>query len=113
VIARFRREAQAAGRLIRIRISCRSTNSARRRRRLVHRDGDSSRVASSKTYFQANERFTTADIVRIMTKLLDALDYSHRQGVIHRDIKPANIILLPDGAVKVADLASRTSRRRT
>jgi len=38
-----------------------------------------------------------------MTKLLDALDYSHRQGVIHRDIKPANIILLADGSVKVAD----------
>ena len=35
--------------------------------------------------------------------MLDALDYSHRQGVIHRDIKPANIFLLTDGSVKVAD----------
>src|SRR4030095_3841098 len=56
-----------------------------------------------KDYFQNNERFSTADIVRIMSQILDALDYSHRQGVIHRDIKPANIFLLTDGSVKVAD----------
>ena len=56
-----------------------------------------------KDYFEANERFATADIVRIMTQILDALDYSHRLGVIHRDIKPANVFLLDDGAVKVAD----------
>ena len=56
-----------------------------------------------KQCFEANERFTTADIVRIMSQVLDALDYSHRQGVIHRDIKPANIFLLPGGVVKVAD----------
>ena len=38
-----------------------------------------------------------------MGEILDALDYSHRQGVVHRDIKPANIILLASGAAKVAD----------
>src|SRR5207237_10221071 len=54
-------------------------------------------------YGQQNERFTTPGIVRSITTLLDALDDSHRQGVIHRDIKPANIILLADGSVKVAD----------
>src|SRR5205085_7252060 len=36
-------------------------------------------------------------------QMLDALDYSHRQGVVHRDIKPANVFLLADGSVKVAD----------
>jgi serine/threonine-protein kinase len=56
-----------------------------------------------KACFEANERFTTTDIVRVMSQVLDALDYSHRQGVIHRDIKPANIFLLPGGVVKVAD----------
>ena len=56
-----------------------------------------------KQCFETNERFTTADIVRIMSQVLDALDYSHRQGVIHRDIKPANIFLLPGGVVKVGD----------
>jgi hypothetical protein len=44
-----------------------------------------------------------AEIVRIMGQLLEALDFSHKNGVVHRDIKPANIILLKDGTVKVAD----------
>ncbi|MCZ7653746.1 MAG: serine/threonine protein kinase [Rhodocyclaceae bacterium] len=54
-------------------------------------------------YFDADERFPMAEIVRIMGQLLEALDYSHKNGVVHRDIKPANIILLKDGTVKVAD----------
>jgi serine/threonine-protein kinase len=56
-----------------------------------------------KDYFQSNERFATADAVRIMAQILNALDYAHKQGVVHRDIKPANIFLLDDGTVKVAD----------
>src|SRR5438046_9116672 len=38
-----------------------------------------------------------------MGEILNALGYSHDQGVIHRDIKPANIFLLSNGSVKVAD----------
>jgi serine/threonine-protein kinase len=56
-----------------------------------------------KDHFDADERFPMAEIVRIMGQLLEALDYSHKNGVVHRDIKPANIILLKDGTVKVAD----------
>ena len=58
---------------------------------------------SLESYFEAHERFPPVEIVRIMRELLDALEYSHRHGVVHRDIKPANIILLGDGTVKVAD----------
>ena len=32
-------------------------------------------------------------IIQIMTQILEALDYAHRQGIIHRDIKPANIMI--------------------
>ncbi|MDR0782787.1 MAG: Stk1 family PASTA domain-containing Ser/Thr kinase [Propionibacteriaceae bacterium] len=35
--------------------------------------------------------------------VLDALDYSHRHGIVHRDIKPANIMLTNSGQVKVMD----------
>jgi eukaryotic-like serine/threonine-protein kinase len=58
---------------------------------------------SLESFFEAHERFSMRDIGRIMSELLDALDYSHTHGVVHRDIKPANIILLKDGTVKVAD----------
>ena len=58
---------------------------------------------SLENYFQAHERFPMAEVTRIMSELLDALEYSHEHGVVHRDIKPANIILLKNGTVKVAD----------
>src|SRR5580658_7700823 len=55
------------------------------------------------SFLSGNERFPPAAVLRIMSQLLDALDYSHRNGVVHRDIKPGNIIVLADGSVKVAD----------
>src|SRR2546426_316106 len=101
VIARFRREAQAAGRLNHPNIVS------------IYDFGDDGGVwyiamefvqgRELKECFETNERFKIADIVRIMSQILNALDYSHRQGVIHRDVKPANIFLLADGSVKVAD----------
>ena len=101
VVARFRREAQAAGRLNHPNIVA------------IYDFGEDQGVwyiamefikgRELKDYFQANERFATADIVRIMTQILAALGYSHKLGVIHRDIKPANVFLLDDGSVKVAD----------
>ena len=39
----------------------------------------------------------------ILADVCDALDFSHRQGIIHRDVKPANIMLTNTGAVKVMD----------
>ncbi len=101
VIARFRREAQAAGRLSHPNIVSIYD--------FAEEDGtwfiamEFVKGRELKECFAADERFKSADIERIMLQILDALDYSHRQGVVHRDIKPANIFLLPDGTVKVAD----------
>jgi serine/threonine-protein kinase len=41
--------------------------------------------------------------LEITAGVLQALDYSHRNGIIHRDIKPANIMLTRAGTVKVMD----------
>ncbi len=101
LVARFRNEAQAAGRLSHPNIVP------------IYEFGEDEGVwfiamelvkgRELKEFFEAGERFSTADTVRVMTQILAALAYSHRQGVVHRDIKPANIFLLPDGTVKVAD----------
>src|SRR5688500_7125047 len=39
----------------------------------------------------------------VTTGVLNALEYSHRIGIVHRDIKPANVMLTPSGDVKVMD----------
>ncbi|MFB7843793.1 Stk1 family PASTA domain-containing Ser/Thr kinase [Microbacterium sp. NPDC056052] len=45
----------------------------------------------------------TVDAVRYADGILEALEYSHRAGVVHRDIKPGNVKVTPDGTVKVMD----------
>jgi beta-lactam-binding protein with PASTA domain/predicted Ser/Thr protein kinase len=52
-----------------------------------------------------NERgqLEPTEAIRITEGVLDALAYSHRQGIVHRDIKPANVMIGEDGAVKVMD----------
>ncbi|MCT9819449.1 Stk1 family PASTA domain-containing Ser/Thr kinase [Microbacterium sp. W1N] len=44
-----------------------------------------------------------ADAVRYVDGILEALEYSHRAGVVHRDIKPGNVMVTPTGQVKVMD----------
>ena len=98
---RFRREAQAAGRLLHTRIVS------------IYEFGEADDVAyiamefvpgrELKDYFDKRERFSIAEGTNILLQLLDALDYSHRHGVVHRDIKPANILITEERQVKVAD----------
>jgi eukaryotic-like serine/threonine-protein kinase len=101
LIARFKNEAQAAGRLTHPGIVA------------VYEYGEDEAVAyiameyvqgkGLREYFQRGTRFGLSDVVSIMAQLLEALDYAHEQGVIHRDIKPANIIIMSNGKLKVAD----------
>lgn len=101
ILERFKREAQAAGRLTHANIVG------------IYEFGEDNGTVfiamefvegkELKEYFDADQRFPIEEVRRIMGEILDALDYSHRQGVVHRDIKPANIILLASGAAKVAD----------
>ncbi|HEU5099370.1 MAG TPA: protein kinase, partial [Roseiflexaceae bacterium] len=36
---------------------------------------------------------SVADASQIMVRLLDALDYAHKRGIIHRDVKPTNVMM--------------------
>lgn len=44
-----------------------------------------------------------ADAAKYADGILEALEYSHRAGVVHRDIKPGNVMVTPTGQVKVMD----------
>lgn len=44
-----------------------------------------------------------SEAVQIVSGVLSALEYSHREGIIHRDIKPGNVMITEDGKVKVMD----------
>ena len=100
-LARFRREAQAAGRLTHPNIVG------------VFDYGETGDVAyivmeyidgpPLKNLMDKQERFTIANTLRIMEDLLAGLKFSHDRGVVHRDIKPANVMLTSEGQAKIAD----------
>lgn len=101
ILGRFRREAQAAGRL---------THSNIVSVYEYGEDGETVYIAMEyvvgtelKEHFDRVARFKVDDSVNIMIQLLDALEYSHSRGVIHRDIKPSNILITERGQVKIAD----------
>ena len=52
---------------------------------------------------QRGERLPISRVVELIRGILDALDYSHKKGIIHRDIKPGNIMITDSGDVKVMD----------
>jgi serine/threonine-protein kinase len=101
MLARFKNEAQAAGRLSHPGIVG------------VHEYGEEGDLAyiameyvqgnSLREYFNRGTRFEIRDVVSITAQLLDALAYAHEQGVWHRDIKPANLIIMTSGKLKIAD----------
>jgi len=99
--ARFRNEAQAAGRLSHPGIVA------------VYDYGEEGDVAyiameyvegnSLAHYLAKDVRFSDSDVVVVLAQLLDALEHAHSHGVWHRDIKPANVIMTRDGRIKIAD----------
>jgi serine/threonine protein kinase/osmotically-inducible protein OsmY len=101
LMARFKNEARAAGRLLHPGILA------------VYDYGEAADVAfiamefvegnSLRAYFSRNTQFEERDVVSLMAQLLDALQHAHEQGVWHRDVKPANIIIMNTGKLKVAD----------
>lgn len=101
LLDRFKREAQAAGRLSHPNIVS------------VYEYGEDEGTAfiamefiqgqELKDYFDRNERFSLPQVGRIMSELLDALAQAHAHGIVHRDIKPANIFILAGGQIKVGD----------
>lgn len=51
-------------------------------------------IKMARNHVVPSRRFVPLQVtIELMTHLLDALDYAHREGIVHRDIKPANILI--------------------
>lgn len=48
-------------------------------------------------------QFPVAEVITMVSGLLETLNYCHEQGVYHRDIKPENLLLSTDGRIKIID----------
>jgi serine/threonine-protein kinase len=101
MLARFKNEAQAAGRLSHPGIV--AVYEYGEERELAYIAMEYVQGNPLREYFNRGTRFEDRDAVSIMAQLLDALAYAHEQGVYHRDVKPANLIVMTNGRLKVAD----------
>jgi serine/threonine-protein kinase len=96
-LRRFRREAQAAGRLAHPNIVSIFD---------VGEDYFVMEYVEGITLAELLRYRTALDVasgLRVLAPVAEALDYAHRCGVVHRDIKPANIMVQPDGRPKLMD----------
>jgi eukaryotic-like serine/threonine-protein kinase len=101
LLARFKNEAEAAGRLTHPGIV--AVYDADTLGDIVYIAMEYVKGNSLREYFNRGTPFEGRDAISVMTQLLDALHYAHEQGVYHRDIKPANIIVMDNGKLKIAD----------
>jgi WD40 repeat protein len=101
-VARFRREANLAARLVHPGIVAIHT---------VGKDGDAHYFAMERIPGQrlarvdqrTGARRTVLECVEIAAAVADALAYAHSQGVLHRDVKPSNILVRDDGQPVLTD----------
>jgi serine/threonine protein kinase len=101
IFSRFRSEARAAGRLSHPKII--GIYEYSENDEMAYIVMELVRGKELTEYFDHGRRMSIGEGLRIVTQLLDALDYLHAHGIVHRDIKPANIMLTEDVQVKLAD----------
>ena len=99
-VARFRKEALAAGGLnhpgiVSVYDSGEDNNSPYIVMELI----------SGKTLRQVMQagEISQSRALEIIEGILQALEYSHNEGIVHRDIKPGNIMITDNGDIKVMD----------
>src|SRR4051794_37030629 len=102
-VARFRREALSAARLVHpnvVQVFDFGLDDQTGRQYIVmeHVDGQ-----SCAEILRDEGHLGVDDAVDVLTQACRGLDYAHRNGVVHRDVKPGNLLRSRDSVVKLAD----------
>src|SRR3954466_9368691 len=102
-VARFRREALSAARLVHpnvVQVFDFGLDDETGRQYIVmeHVDGQ-----SCAEILRDEGHLGVEPAVDVLTQACRGLDYAHRNGVVHRDVKPGNLLRSNDGVVKLAD----------
>ena len=102
-VARFRREALSAARLVHpniVQVFDFGLDEATERQYIAMEFVDGQSCAE---ILRDEGHLAPDEAVGILTQACRGLDYAHRNGVVHRDVKPGNLLRNPDGVVKLAD----------
>jgi eukaryotic-like serine/threonine-protein kinase len=102
-VARFRREALAAAKLVHPNVvqvydSGYDPESHRHFIVMEYVEGE-----SLGQLLRERGRLHVDEAVEIVSQACTGLEYAHRHSVVHRDVKPGNLLINPDGVVKLAD----------
>jgi serine/threonine-protein kinase len=113
-VARFRREALAAARLMHPNVvqvfdSGQDPESGRHYIVMEYVDGP-----SCADLLRERKRLGVDETVRIVRDACHGLDYAHRAGVVHRDVKPGNLLISGETSVtKLADFGIAKAAEQT
>jgi eukaryotic-like serine/threonine-protein kinase len=113
-VARFRREALAAARLMHPNVvqvfdSGRDPSTDRHYIVMEYVDGP-----SCADMLRERKRLGVEETVGIVRDACHGLDYAHRSGVVHRDVKPGNLLLAREtGTTKLADFGIAKAAEQT
>src|SRR3954468_6812544 len=102
-VARFRREALSAARLVHpnvVQVYDFGTDDASMRQFIAMEYVEGK---SGAEMLREQGRLPPEEVVDICAQACRGLDYAHRNGVVHRDIKPGNLLRNAEGIVKIAD----------
>jgi serine/threonine protein kinase len=102
-VARYRREALAAARLVHpniVQVFDFGLDEPTGRHYIVM---ERIRGQSAAEILRDRSILPVSEALAIVSHACRGLDYAHRNGVVHRDIKPGNLLRSEEGTVKVAD----------
>ncbi len=102
-IARFRREALSAARLVHpnvVQVFDFGSDESTGRQYIAMEFVDGPSCAE---LLREHGSLPAPEAVDILAQSCRGLHYAHRNGVVHRDVKPGNLLVNPDGVVKLAD----------